>query len=88
MNEVDKIIEYIQKIYADRFVEDSLNIKNREHKILSLFENASYFDIGKIVLNTKKYFCEVKPKSDFMYHFPIDLESNGRLFRSKSIEKW
>ena len=27
-------------------------------------------------------------KSDCIYHFPIDLESNRRLFGSKSIGKW
>ena len=30
---------------------------------------------------------EIKPKSDCSYHFPIDLEPNGRPFGSKSIVK-
>ena len=29
-----------------------------------------------------------KPKSDCIYHFPIDLESNGRTFGSKSTGAW
>ena len=32
--------------------------------------------------------CEIKPKSDCIYHFPVDKEPNGRPFGSKSIEKW
>ena len=31
---------------------------------------------------------EIKPKSDCVYPFPIDLEPNGRPFGSKSIGKW
>ena len=31
---------------------------------------------------------QIKPKSDCIYHFPIDLETNGRPFGYKSIGKW
>ena len=31
---------------------------------------------------------QINPKSDCIYQFPINLESNGRLFGSKSIGKW
>ena len=31
---------------------------------------------------------QIKPKSDCIYHFPIDLELNGRAFGSKSIGNW
>ena len=34
-----------------------------------------------------KSYC-IKLKSDCIYHFPIDLEPNGRPFGSKSIGKW
>ena len=32
--------------------------------------------------------CGIKPKSDCIYHFPIDFESNRIPFGSKSIGKW
>ena len=32
--------------------------------------------------------CKIKPKSDCIYHFPIDLERNGIQFGSRSIGKW
>ena len=31
---------------------------------------------------------QINPKSDCIYYIPIDLESNGRLFGSKSVGKW
>ena len=31
---------------------------------------------------------QIKPISDCIYHFPIDLEPNRRPFCSKSIRKW
>ena len=34
-----------------------------------------------------KYY-QTKLKSDCIYHFPIDLEPNGRPFGSKSVGKW
>ena len=34
----------------------------------------------------KSYY--INPKSDCIYHFPIDLEPNGRPFGSKSTGKW
>ena len=33
-------------------------------------------------------FYQIKPKSNFIYLFPIDLEPNRRSFGSKSIGKW
>ena len=35
---------------------------------------------------SKSYY--INPKSDCIYHFPIDLDPNGRPFVSKSIGKW
>ena len=31
--------------------------------------------------------CQIKPKSDCIYHAPVDLEPNRRPFGSKSIGK-
>ena len=31
---------------------------------------------------------QINPKSDCIYHPPIDLDPNGRAFGSKSIGKW
>ena len=59
------------------------------------------FEVGRLLaLRSCHCFCVVahrdifsksyqrKPKSDSIYHAPIDLEPNGRLFGSKSIGKW
>ena len=35
---------------------------------------------------SKSYY--IKPESDCINHFLVDLEQNGRPFGSKSIEKW
>ena len=32
--------------------------------------------------------CQMKPKSDCIYHAPIGLEPNGRAFGTESIGKW
>ena len=40
----------------------------------------------QILFFSKSY--QVNPKSDCIYHFPIDLEPNGRPFGSKVIGKW
>ena len=39
----------------------------------------------KCLYNGKSY--QIKPKSDSIYHFPIDLKPNERRFDSKSIGK-
>ena len=33
-------------------------------------------------------FYQIKPKSDWIYHFQINFEPNEHPFRSKSIGKW
>ena len=38
------------------------------------------------LLTEKSYL--INPKSVCINHFPIDLETNGRPFGSKSIRKW
>ena len=38
-------------------------------------------------VHTEKSY-QINPKLNCIYHFPIDLEQNGRPFGSKSIGKW
>ena len=37
---------------------------------------------------TQKSYFYINPKSDCIYHFPVDSDPNGRPFVSKSIGKW
>ena len=46
--------------------------------VLVLDEHRKFFSIS----------YSIKPNSDCIYHFSIDLEPNGRPFVSKSFGKW
>ena len=49
-------------------------------------EEISYFFTTQREIFLKSY--QIKPKSECIYHFLIDLEPNGRPFGSRSIGKW
>ena len=59
--------------------------------IVSKSDATKYFNDSHLHLISAKVdqieSYQINPKSGCIYHFPIDLEPNGRLFDSKSIGK-
>ena len=65
-----------------------------EFKSVSQFLGAGFGSTSEIYIHADRWFaiflksCPIKPKSDCICHFLIDLELNGNPFGSNSIRRW
>ena len=71
----------------------SIGLKGRPLwvKLQTLQSLANVFDQKRPVYLQREIFSksyQFKPKSDFIYYFPIHLKPNGRPFVAKLIRKW